>query len=1017
MSLRSLCLRVSAALSLAPAVLAQTPISGTLYDGAGGPLQSGVVYHIVGAIVVPAGTTLTVGAGAILKSDGQAIYVRGALLAQGTAAQPVIFTSIHDDAAGGDTNGNGGATVPAPLQWPGITFDGAGNTGSALDRCIVRYTGGAYWAALNLMDADIAIRDGVITDAGYGGIRMDADSRPVIARTSFARIHNVPAISGAALEAVPQFTGNNATNCPGGPFLLCDHAVIPGATTLGAANLVNGAIVLGAGFHVPAGGHLRLDAGVVLKLASGIGCYVDGTLTVAGSASAPVVLTSFYDDRSGGDTNGDGNATAPAPLQWAGLRLRDGADASQLSFLRTRCTGGAYWAGVNLERCDAALLDCDIADGGYGGLAMDTSSRPRVERCSIHDIQGVPAVIGVGINALPAFLDQTISGCSAGNFVRVDDAVVSGSIAITRANVANDALVFASTLHVPSGATLDLGPGIVLKPPSGSAAYVDGQLIARGTASAPVVFTSFYDDSAAGDTNGDGSATMPAPLQWPGLRLRAGSSASALDHVSVRYTGGAYWAAVNLESSSPTLRDCELRDAGYGGLALDASSEPRVERGRFVRIGGAPAVLGATYAAVTGFLDCTASQCSGGGYLRIDSATVSRALSIGVRNQIGSALVATANLHVAASGSLSLGSGIVWKGVGGSWIHVDGELRVAGPVTFTSFYDDLYGGDTNGDGGATVGAPMQWAGLRIAAGARGALDGALVRCTGGAYWPALEASSSLFALRRTRVELTGFDGFAIADAAAAEDLEATLCGRHGIVLSSGNVALRRSTSAANAGVGFLRLGGVQGRVASSIGSWNGGGGFVGFSSNDLRYCNGSGALGSVGGLDEDPLFLDLANGDLRLHPYSPCLDRGEPSEAPTGLDLLGFPRFLDGDLDGVQRIDMGAHEHDNVLAAIFGDARPGGTLTLATFSLPPIHTVFLAIGAGSAFELPLAPYGAFFPNLFGAYVLVPWATSGSVSFSIPLEIFTPVDLVVQEVGFAGAFDRGNTSNPTFLTIR
>jgi hypothetical protein len=211
--------------------------------------------------------------------------------------------------------------------------------------------------------------------------------------------------------------------------------------------------------------------------------------------------------------------------------------------------------------------------------------------------------------------------------------------------------------------------------------------------------------------------------------------------------------------------------------------------------------------------------------------------------------------------------------------------------------------------------------------------------------------------------------------------------------------------------------GAGGRIASSIASWNGGGGFVGFTSSDLRYCNGSGALGSVGGLDQDPLFLDLANGDLRLHPYSPCLDRGEPSDAPGGLDSLGFPRFLDGDLDGVQRIDMGAHEHDNVLAVIFGEARPGGTLTLATFTLPPIHTVFLAIGAGPDLELPLAPYGAFFPNLLGAYVLVPWATSGSVSFPIPLEIFTPVDLVVQEVGFAGAFDRGNTSNPSFLTIR
>jgi hypothetical protein len=112
-----------------------------------------------------------------------------------------------------------------------------------------------------------------------------------------------------------------------------------------------------------------------------------------------------------------------------------------------------------------------------------------------------------------------------------------------------------------------------------------------------------------------------------------------------------------------------------------------------------------------------------------------------------------------------------------------------------------------------------------------------------------------------------------------------------------------------------------------------------------------------------------ANGDLRLHPYSPCLDRREPSDTPSGLDILGFPRFLDGDLGGVQRIDMRAHEHDKVLALLFGEARPGGTRTLATFTLPPIHTILLAIGAGPTPELPLAPNGVFFPNPCGAFVL------------------------------------------------
>ena len=53
---------------------------------------------------VPVGATLTVQSGAILKfTGGYWLEVYGQLLAQGTAASNVIFTSYSDDSAGGDT--------------------------------------------------------------------------------------------------------------------------------------------------------------------------------------------------------------------------------------------------------------------------------------------------------------------------------------------------------------------------------------------------------------------------------------------------------------------------------------------------------------------------------------------------------------------------------------------------------------------------------------------------------------------------------------------------------------------------------------------------------------------------------------------------------------------------------------------------------------------------------------------------------------------------------------------------
>jgi hypothetical protein len=88
--------KISKTISLAPTSM--TNVSGTL---AGNTTWSGVI-HVVGDVIVPAGTTLTIAAGTQILLDGAPsgttamdIEVQGRIIANGTTTQPVVFTSFN----------------------------------------------------------------------------------------------------------------------------------------------------------------------------------------------------------------------------------------------------------------------------------------------------------------------------------------------------------------------------------------------------------------------------------------------------------------------------------------------------------------------------------------------------------------------------------------------------------------------------------------------------------------------------------------------------------------------------------------------------------------------------------------------------------------------------------------------------------------------------------------------------------------------------------------------------------
>ena len=101
----------------------------------------GQVYHITGNLTVASGVTLTIMPGAIIKFDVNCsliVNTDGTLIAEGNAAQPIVFTSIKDDTYGGDTNEDDDWSTPRPGDWNEIRNNG-GNV--QLNHCRVFYGG------------------------------------------------------------------------------------------------------------------------------------------------------------------------------------------------------------------------------------------------------------------------------------------------------------------------------------------------------------------------------------------------------------------------------------------------------------------------------------------------------------------------------------------------------------------------------------------------------------------------------------------------------------------------------------------------------------------------------------------------------------------------------------------------------------------------------------------------------------------------------------------------------------
>jgi len=276
---------------------------------------------------------LTLGPGVTLKLlPGAEMHfgIGSRLLARGTGAQPIVFTSYRDDAHGGDTNHDGASTTPAKKDWHELILDGI--SGSELDNCQFYY-GGKGGTTLDLQFSvasvtnctfahngeDVASLLHAAIDASYAKqgttLRNNVfydNVRPLSITSSFDlddsnTFHNpTNANEKNQYQGIITYWNSNESKAE----------VSWGETEVAYANIQT--IDLKIDYK------LRLAKNVTVKMLPEreITCRQSPEQLVNATGSG-VTFTSYKDDSRGGDSNGNGAANSPSRGDWYGIYYDD----------------------------------------------------------------------------------------------------------------------------------------------------------------------------------------------------------------------------------------------------------------------------------------------------------------------------------------------------------------------------------------------------------------------------------------------------------------------------------------------------------------------------------------------------------------------------------------------------------------------------------------------------------------------------------------------------------------------
>lgn len=300
--------------------------------------------YVINVNQISVTSVLTIEPGAIIKfadivSDNSILVSNsGQINATGTADKPIVFTSHKDDANGGDSNGDGNTTTPARKDWGGIILNS--NT-SVFKYCTFMYGGEGPSSGSGQPTLEFSFYYGIIDHCVFaycGGESMHGGYGVVDARachnTNFS-ITNCNFYGCIKPLFINPFLSIDNSNTFHNPSNSSEKNELNGIFVTSESNEATSDVswqetevpfVLSGSLYVGDGHKLKLAENVIIKMSTlpspGYNkiSIKEGSSSIEGYSLNGVFFTSFLDDTHGGDTNGDGSATAPGSSDWYGIQ-------------------------------------------------------------------------------------------------------------------------------------------------------------------------------------------------------------------------------------------------------------------------------------------------------------------------------------------------------------------------------------------------------------------------------------------------------------------------------------------------------------------------------------------------------------------------------------------------------------------------------------------------------------------------------------------------------------------------